>query len=679
MGCVSGTLSNARFQAAHNTLVAVGGVGPSLGPVAQASLEHGARAQFAVNLEARCYVFAVYGDRGVEDLDLSLVNASGQPVASDTSRGPQSTLWHCVSTAGAYTLAVHMAGGEGGFVLSRWALGNNDAAGASARAPGTCENPLPLRLNETVTGSTASGRSEHTGTCLGGGEEDEEGGGRSGAPERVYALTLDRRQLVTVAVTQSGNYDGAVFVRSGACEDRGAEVPAMCIDDDGDTQHSRVVGALDPGTYYIFVDGFGRSRGNYSMTVTARDVPSMAEVCGSAAPLTPNMPVTGQLSAQDINLFQSTCGAGGRGPDRVYRLEVPQESRVQIHQESDYDGVLYVRSACAEQQREVACNDDAGDIQHSRINTVLAAGTYYVYTDAYQSNASGNYTLQADLAPVAGGSLPGDTCADAVPLTLGESVEGNTLAAHDDLRPSCAAATDGYDVVYRFNLATRSRVKLWLDETDLTEASTIALARDCGQIAAGTCRAGAVGEARAVDQILEPGAYFVVVDSATPRRFGRFRLNSRVDDAAAVERLCRAAPLLVPGRTVSGTTSGPDRFQASCAGGARSAENLYRLVVRSRSTVRLSVTSTTEGYDPALYLRANCTDATSERACNDDAGDVHHSQIETNLDPGTYTVFVDGFSANNAGAYTLDVQLMPASGAPNRPITPTPPRPPVRR
>nr|MBK7063467.1 hypothetical protein [Deltaproteobacteria bacterium] len=420
--------------------------------------------------------------------------------------------------------------------------------------------------------------------------------------------------------------------------------------------------ALDPGTHYIFVDGFARNAGTFSMTVTAADVPSIADVCQSAAALTPNTAVTGTLTSQDLNLFQARCGGNARGPDRVYRLEVPQESRLQLHQESDYDGVIHFRRACAEAGTEVDCNDDAEDVQHARINAIVPAGTYFVFTDGYAPNAAGAYTLQADLAPVAGGNTAGDTCADAQLLTPGTPVDGNTFQARDDVHSPCAAAADGYDVVYRLNVTARSRVKLWFDSNDLREQGTITVARACdgAPLTQATCHPGAIGEARAYDQVLDPGNYYVIVDSAAPRRFGRFRLNSRVESAAEVERLCRTAPLLVPGRTVTGTTvGGTDRFQASCAGGARSPENLYRLVVRRRSAVRVSVTSTTSGYDPAVFIRQTCAQSTTERGCNDDAGDVQHSQVEATLEPGTYTVFVDGYANRNSGAYSLECQVTP--------------------
>lgn len=655
LGCSGGGILHTRFAAVHNTLTTMGV--SQLGPISQGSLAEGATARFPVELDARCHTFVAFGD-GVRDVELNVLDANNQRVAGDNTRDSQATVQFCPPMRGRYTLALRMADGGGGYLLANW-QGGSASGGAAAGAeggPGTCASAIPITAGQTVTGDTRRAGSHNDGSCVG---SDE---GEGGAPELVYALTLERRQQVTVSVEQGAGYDGTVYVRSGSCEEQSSEAPGGCNDDAGDTSHSRVVVALDPGTHYIFVDGFARNAGTFSMTVTAADIPSVADVCQSAAALTPNTAVTGTFAAQDLDIFQARCGNRTPGPDRVYRLVVPEESRLQLHQESDYDGVLSFRRACADAASEVECNDDAEDQQHARINAIVPAGTYFVFTDAFAAGAAGNYTLQADLAPVAGANTAGDTCADAQVLTPGTPVDGNTFLARDDLRSPCAAATDGYDVVYRMNVAARSRVQLWFDSNDLREQGTITVTRACEApaLAQATCRAGALGANRAYDQILDPGDYFVIVDSAAPRRFGRFRLNSRVESAAEVERLCRTAPLLVPGRTVTGTTAGgTDRFQASCAGGARSPERLYRLVVRRRSAVRVSVTSTTSGYDPAVFIRQTCAQASTERGCNDDAGDVQHSQVEATLDPGTYTVFVDGYAGNNSGTFSLECQVTP--------------------
>jgi len=653
ISCTTGGGIQSRFTAVHNTLESLGI--SQLGHISEGSLAEGGRTQFPLDLQARCYTFVAFGSDGARDVDLEVFDANNTRVAGDTAHDAQAAVTWCPRVAGRYNLALRMTAGSGSYLVGRWQgsppAGFAGAGGGGGNGAGTCATAIPITPGQSVSGNTGEGAQNHSGSCVGA-EEGE------GAPEVIYSFTLERRQLVTATVETTGNFDGTLYIRA-ACED--AESEQGCNDDEGDTSHSRVSAPLDAGTYYIFVDGFGRNRGRYTLNLQTADVPSPAEICQNAAQLAPNTPVTGQLANTDHDIFHARCGGNARGPERVYSLVVPRESRVQLHEESDFDAVIHVRRACADAASELACNDDAEDIQHARLNTVLQEGTYYVFADGFHPNAAGNYTIEADLAPIAGGSTPGDTCADAVPLTPGTPVEGNTLQAHDDLASPCGAAQEGYDVVYRLEVPNRARVKLWFEQSDLGQQGTLTVLRDCAQIANAReqCRAGALGEQTGFDQILDAGTYFVVVDSATPRAFGRFRLNSRIEDAALAERLCRTAPLLVPGRTVTGTTNGDDRFQASCAGGARSPENLYRLVIRRRSSVRLALTSTTQGFDPAIYIRQTCATASTERACNDDASDTQHSLIETTLDPGTYTVFVDGFSQNNHGGYTLETTVTP--------------------
>jgi hypothetical protein len=259
------------------------------------------------------------------------------------------------------------------------------------------------------------------------------------------------------------------------------------------------------------------------------------------------------------------------------------------------------------------------------------------------------------------------------------------LAARDDIQPSCGGGTDTPDVVYRVDVRSRGRLKLFFEYMDesLREAGglVIAVQRACGGSAANNtiaCRAVAPGDDNVVDTVVTPGTYFVVVDAARARAFGRFTLNASLEDLAAVENACRRATVLTPGRTVTGTTSGSDMFQATCAGNARSPENLYRLVLRRRSHVRVEVTSTSGNYDPAIYMRANCADPSTERACVDDTNGTTNAVIEGDFDAGTYTIFVDGFSQNNSGPYTLRADVSnPATGSATgtgRTRGPVPPR-----
>src|SRR5581483_6030684 len=157
-----------RFVAVHNALAAMGLA--QVGPIQQGVLppEHEARTRVA--LPVGCVTLVAFGGDGVLDLDVTLLDARGAPIAHDTTAEPQAVLHACVDVADTYTVVVRTAVGGGPWVLATWIGGA--AAGSASGAPeqgapaprGTCDAPLPLTVG-TVTGSTSRGDSEYAGSC----------------------------------------------------------------------------------------------------------------------------------------------------------------------------------------------------------------------------------------------------------------------------------------------------------------------------------------------------------------------------------------------------------------------------------------------------------------------------------------------------------------------------------
>jgi len=209
-------------------------------------------------------------------------------------------------------------------------------------------------------------------------------------------------------------------------------------------------------------------------------------------------------------------------------------------------------------------------------------------------------------------------------------------------------------VTYRLDLRSRTRVRASFG-ADAEFASVVYLQSTCGDARSELACVTAMG-GTSLDQTLQPGTYFLVVDGADANAFGAASVSLQLDDLGAIETACRAAPMIRPGTQIRADTSGStDRFQASCGGSTRSPDLIYRLQIRRRSLVRLSSEQT--GWDGAIYLRRDCLDAATELGCNDDAGDNRHSMVETVLEPVTYFVFVDGYAQGNQGPFTLDVDI----------------------
>jgi hypothetical protein len=466
------------------------------------------------------------------------------------------------------------------------------------------------------------------------------------APEQVYRVTIERRAQLSALLTST--YDGALYILR-TCGAMQTEL--VCNDDAPDQTRAQVDVTLEPGEYFIVVDGYGAESGEYDLVVQVADLQSISAICGDAAALVPGQPMSASTTGF-ADYFQATCAGGARSADRVYTLDVPSRSRLRVRQQSDHDGAVHVRRTCDDPTTEVACNDDFRDQNHSLVTAIVDAGRYFVVADGYASGQAGNFTLTADLTSDAGGSADGESCQAPGTLTPGQLVDIDTFEARDDFAGSCGGR-GGADVVYAVTVTARSHVRATVGESELSGA--VYLERTCGDATTELgCTVLQQNTPASVEATLDPGTYYVVVDGDRPDSFGAAKLDVRVTDLVALDRTCRRAPLIRPGRPISGSTvPESDTFQASCAGGAQSNDVVYRLQLRRRQIVRLALES---DYDGVLHLRRDCTDTTSEIACNDDQDDNRHSLIETTLDPGMYYVVVDGFGTGNAGTFTLNVQ-----------------------
>jgi hypothetical protein len=649
-----------RYVAVHNALAGLGLV--QAGPIQQGSLAEGRDARLRLDLGAGCSTVFALGSATVRDLDVSLLDADDKPVAHDTTREPQAMLRTCPDVAGRYTLVVKMAAGAGDFMVATWTGGvasPSPAGGAAANAlalagAGTCESPLLLAPGAAI-GNTRHGQAENAGGCA-----------SSDSKELVYKLDVTRRQRVTIEVDPQ--FDSVVYLRNGDCADAESEV--ACNDDatsgsgkrGSSSRGSRIDEVLEPGTYFVFVDGYGAEAGPFRMNVQIADVPTLAEACRQVRPLGAAK-VAGTLTG-GFDHAHASCGADAKGPDVPHRFDVAARARVRITEHSaDFTPAVHLRKQCGDEHSEVACSDSAVKADEATWSGVLDPGAYVLFADSSDKDARGSYTLETELGPEAGAGVRGDACGDATNLSLNEkNVEGDTFLARDDVAGKCGGQ-GAPDVVYRFELARRSRVRAQF--TSQEGNHVFVLTRSCAD------RAAELGCASILDDVLAPGVYFLAVDGAAAESLGRFTFSFFAHDVSGQEAACRSAPTLVEGRTVAGSTAGAgDRFTTSCGGrpdAQASPDRVHKLVLAARTRVRLLLT--TPSWDGVLAIRRSCVDVPPaaqpsgrrvdlDAACNNDFQDAQHARIETTLDAGTYWVVVDGHQARNEGAYTLEYRTL---------------------
>jgi hypothetical protein len=645
-----GTDPAARFFAVHNVMHAMGLY--QAGPVSQGSMAEGQEVKLALELPATCVAVVAVGGTGVDDLALQLVDPEGKVIAEETAREVEAVLRSCVDRPGAYSVRLRMARGAGEYLVSSWTGGEppTDKSAGELASGGTCEAPTVIHPAHVYTGSTEEGTDDAEGSCA----------GSAGGRERIYRLDLATRQRVVIEV--SAEFDTILYVRQGDCTDDAAEV--KCNDDAG-PKRSRIDAVLDAGAYFIFVDGYGDEAGSYRLQVIAKDAPTLADVCRGARPLAASSRVVGALN-EGFDNVNATCGREAKGLDAPFRFDLALRSRVRFVQKSgDFRPVVHVRRSCEDAATEMGCGDSGFSDDEAAWAGVLEPGPYWVFADTADEGTPGGFTLSAETAPEgvtrAPGAPPGDGCGDAVQLTgTSGRVEGDTFAAKDDVPISCAP-TGGADVVYRLDLARRSRVSARLVGDESSHA--LAFERACGE------RTTEMACGLIVDRVVDPGPYFLVVDGARAESLGRFALAYRVRDMVDVEAACARVPALAMQRKETGTTAGAaDKFSTAC--GVRSLsqgapDRVYRFSVPRRMTVL--VTLETQGFRGVLSLRRVCSEDPSELKCAEATDDASTVSLMTVLDQGTYYAVVDGAGPKAQGPFTLRWEAAEASAKSRKP------------
>ena len=95
-----------------------------------------------------------------------------------------------------------------------------------------------------------------------------------------------------------------------------------------------------------------------------------------------------------VDHYQALCAGNAAGPENVILVQLAAPALMVFDIiAANYDTALFVRGSCDEAGSEVACDDDGGGGTRSRISTMLAAGTWYVFVDGF-AGSSGTATLQ---------------------------------------------------------------------------------------------------------------------------------------------------------------------------------------------------------------------------------------------------------------------------------------------
>ena len=219
--------------------------------------------------------------------------------------------------------------------------------------------------------------------------------------------------------------------------------------------------------------------------------------------------------------------------------------------------------------------------------------------------------------------------------------------ALDDLAPAGCGGAGGGDVVFSATITERTTIhaavaapfatRLYILDAPCTAETVLA----CGTTEATTLE-------------LDPGTYFVVVDSDDAGQAGDFALTVELEASPLpVNDVCATAAAIAAGPVpvqVNGTTKwGLDQYSGTC-GGDGVADVVYSF---EATDVNDDLTATiTAPFAAVLILRAQDCETGVQFSCS-----TNGTLTIPGLAPGVYFLHVDGVTTADEGDFTLSVTL----------------------
>jgi len=366
----------------------------------------------------------------------------------------------------------------------------------------TCAGAINVGSGGTFSGTTCGANNDYTGSC-----------GSSTSPDVVYVMNLISRSNVDINTCSGTSWDTVLYLRSGSCT--GTEIG--CSDDACGVQ-SRITATLDPGTYYIFVDGFGSGNaGAFMLSVSITPLAPSNDACSGAIDISAGGTFSGDTtSATDDSGY--CAGSGTKGV--WYRFTLSQQEVVYLDTQdgNSWDSVITVKSGSCTGSN-VLCGDDSCSNGRSQIAGVLSAGTYYVLVSGYFSSAYGPFTLRYQHSP----------CPGAVALSTSQT--GNTSGWGNHTTASCGSGAGSEDRPYYLTKCPGSSSISANTCTGTSYDSVLYIRSGSG----GTCGSTEVAcdddgcgfpVSSVSATVTGPGLFFVIVDGYSSGNVGAYTLTA---------------------------------------------------------------------------------------------------------------------------------------------------------
>jgi len=248
-----------------------------------------------------------------------------------------------------------------------------------------CANAIDLSCGDSVVGETL------TATDSGG----------NPAADVFFKFTGDGSpQLVTISLCAATDYDSLLRVFDDC--DLANE---LAVNDDSCGLQSELTFTSDgTSTYYIMVEGFGSSVGNFSLDVTCAE-PLPNDDCSGAIAVSCGDSVSGTTDGATVDTgVAPDCGTTVNSPGVWYSLEdnsgLPGTITLSLCNGTDYDSKIsvYTGDCSAPPLSCVDGNDDSCGLQSEITFNTDGNTTYLILVHGF-GGATGNFTLDVTCTP----------------------------------------------------------------------------------------------------------------------------------------------------------------------------------------------------------------------------------------------------------------------------------------
>ena len=338
--------------------------------------------------------------------------------------------------------------------------------------------------------------------------------------EALFKLDLKARSRVRMGMRASTGGDSSISVRK-RCDDPASEL--VCAKDwhlDGISW----TGLMDAGAYTVIASTTDATHSSsVDLTFDRSDALGSGvdgDGCkdGKALPIGAQTTLDTFAAKSDVRV---SCAADASA-DVVYKLDVKAKSRLFVSTlEDEGHHVLAVQKACGDPKGELACEPTSTS---KGLDVTVDPGSYYLVVKGKGADDFGRVKLSAKLRELAPAVA---ACKAAPKLVAGTPVSDTTAGAIDRFASEkCGGAVGSQqsgDKVYQFTLKEKSKVNLTLKGGTFYNA-ILSLRTDCGDPTRNELVCSNY-YSKQLDQTLDAGTYYVVVDGYGAKAEGTFTLE----------------------------------------------------------------------------------------------------------------------------------------------------------